>query len=243
MGPPLWADASTLKTVNTAVRYPSQTLIVRCFRGFESRAAARAPPPRARRRGGILVDAVLNSIGSSCVPPPPSCAALRSKQFRRPTKRYREHKQIRTAREHHATRMRHLLGRRDADEPSLDYAQAIPGVSEGRGIGIINTLHLIEIPPTIEALEESSAATFPPGLSAGLRAWFRDLVEWMVTSDNGKEEAATINNHAVAFHLQLAVFAAFAGQGGGLPRAVQGALRAGPDGARRQLPLVLNNVM
>ena len=28
MGPPLWADVFTLKTVNTAVYYPSQTLKV-----------------------------------------------------------------------------------------------------------------------------------------------------------------------------------------------------------------------
>ena len=30
--------------------------------------------------------------------------------------------------------------------PNLQYAQAIPGVSPGRGTGIIDTLHLIEIP-------------------------------------------------------------------------------------------------
>ncbi len=30
--------------------------------------------------------------------------------------------------------------------PNLQFAQAIPGVSFGRGIGIIDTLHLIEIP-------------------------------------------------------------------------------------------------
>ena len=33
----------------------------------------------------------------------------------------------------------------------------------------------------------------------------------MVTSKNGKEEAAAKNNHSVAFHLQLAVFADFIG--------------------------------
>src|SRR5882724_4312176 len=39
--------------------------------------------------------------------------------------------------------------------PSLKYAQAIPGVSSGRGIGIIDTLHLIEVSPAIQTLEKS----------------------------------------------------------------------------------------
>lgn len=93
--------------------------------------------------------------------------------------------------------------------PHLDYAQAIPGVSPGRGIGIIDALHLIEIPYAVRAMETSKA--FPPKLSIDLRAWFGDLVEWMKTSKNGKEEAKTKNNHAVAFSLQLAVYADFIG--------------------------------
>ncbi|MEX1114515.1 MAG: alginate lyase family protein [Akkermansiaceae bacterium] len=93
--------------------------------------------------------------------------------------------------------------------PHLQYAQAIPGVSPGRGIGIIDTLHLIEIPMAIEAMKDSSA--FPKKTLAGLEKWFADYLDWMLTSDNGKEEAATKNNHAVAFWLQAAVFARFTG--------------------------------
>ena len=91
--------------------------------------------------------------------------------------------------------------------PTLEYAQAIPGVTSGRGIGIIDTLHLIEIPKAVEAMENSAA--FTRELRDGLRAWFRDYVKWMTESKNGKEEAATRNNHAVAYFLQLAVFAEF----------------------------------
>jgi len=93
--------------------------------------------------------------------------------------------------------------------PHLKYAQAIPGVSSGRGIGIIDTLHLIEVPPAIEALQKSRA--FPPETFSGLQQWFRDYTEWMLTSKNGKEEASAKNNHAVAFWLQVAVFARFTG--------------------------------
>jgi hypothetical protein len=91
--------------------------------------------------------------------------------------------------------------------PHLKYAQAIPGVSPGRGIGIIDTLHLIEVPMAVQAVEQSPE--FPQELANGLRSWFAELAEWMVTSENGKEEAAAKNNHSVAYYTQLAVFAQF----------------------------------
>ncbi|HEV2693313.1 MAG TPA: alginate lyase family protein [Verrucomicrobiae bacterium] len=93
--------------------------------------------------------------------------------------------------------------------PSLKYAQAVPGVSPGRGIGIIDTLHIIEIPKAVEAMAKSPA--FTPELMAGLKKWFADYVTWMRTSKNGNEEANAGNNHAVACWLQIAVFAEFTG--------------------------------
>jgi beta-galactosidase len=93
--------------------------------------------------------------------------------------------------------------------PHLKYAQAIPGRSPGRGTGIIDALHLIEVPLAIQAMQKSPAV--PPDVLAGLKQWFGELAEWMVTSKNGQEEAAAKNNHAVAFYLQLAVYAGFTG--------------------------------
>jgi hypothetical protein len=93
--------------------------------------------------------------------------------------------------------------------PRLSYAQAIPGKSPGRGTGIIDTLHLIEIPRAVLAMQKSP--TFPANELARLKSWFREYADWMTTSKNGKEEAAAGNNHAVAFYLQLAVFADFVG--------------------------------
>jgi hypothetical protein len=88
--------------------------------------------------------------------------------------------------------------------PSLKYAQAIPGVTPGRGIGIIDTLHLVEVPLAIRAMEKSKS--FPPEVRDGVKQWFREYVEWMTTSKNGIEEANAGNNHAVAFWLQVAAF-------------------------------------
>jgi len=93
--------------------------------------------------------------------------------------------------------------------PHLNFAQAIPGRTPGRGIGIIDTLHLIEIPPAIAAMAVSPA--FPDDVLAGLKQWFHGYTQWMLTSRNGREEAETKNNHAVAYWLQVACFARFTG--------------------------------
>ena len=93
--------------------------------------------------------------------------------------------------------------------PHLQYAQAVPGRSPGRGVGIIDTLHLVEVPVAIRAMQQSPA--FPPETLAGLKQWFGAYLDWMLTSKNGQEEAAAKNNHAVAFWLQVAAFARFTG--------------------------------
>jgi hypothetical protein len=47
---------------------------------------------------------------------------------------------------------------------------------------------------------------------AGLKQWFRDYLEWMITSNNGQEEASAKNNHSVAYFLQVACFARITGE-------------------------------
>jgi beta-galactosidase len=93
--------------------------------------------------------------------------------------------------------------------PNFQFAQAVPGRSPGRSFGIIDGLHMIEVPPAIEAMENSAA--FPPAELSGLKDWFEAMAQWMETSQNGRKEATATNNHAVAFCLQLAVFSQFTG--------------------------------
>ena len=93
--------------------------------------------------------------------------------------------------------------------PNLQYAQAVPGVSSGRSYGIIDSLHLIEIPRAIEAMQHSPQ--FPPEELAGLKQWFADYITWLTTSKNGRTEGNALNNHAVAYWLQVAAFAQFTG--------------------------------
>jgi hypothetical protein len=102
-----------------------------------------------------------------------------------------------------------FLDRQTRMNPNLQYAQAVPGRSPGRSYGIIDGLHLVEIPPAITAMQTSPA--FPAEVLAGLKQWFRDMTDWLMTSENGRIEAAAKNNHSVAYFVQIAAFARFTG--------------------------------
>jgi Alginate lyase len=93
--------------------------------------------------------------------------------------------------------------------PSLDYAQAIWGVSTGRGTGVIDTLHLIEVSRAARHLGKQNV--FTDAEFAGIRDWFAQYLDWMSTSKNGKEEEAAKNNHGTCWVAQAAAFAAFTG--------------------------------
>ena len=92
--------------------------------------------------------------------------------------------------------------------PNLQYAQAIFGVSTGRGTGIIDTLQLIDVARALRVLEAHKA--IPAAQLEPIRHWFADYVNWMATSANGMEEEKAKNNHGTCWVLQAAEFAQFA---------------------------------
>jgi hypothetical protein len=89
--------------------------------------------------------------------------------------------------------------------PDLQYAQAIHGVSTGRGTGVIDTIHLVEVARSIPLLAESKALTASEYDT--VQKWFADYLNWMMTSKNGKEEGAAKNNHGTCWLMQVAAFA------------------------------------
>jgi hypothetical protein len=93
--------------------------------------------------------------------------------------------------------------------PHLRYAQAIHGRVTGRGVGIIDTLHLVEVARAIEALDGKSGG-LAPAERAAVRQWFADYVQWMTTHEYGIAERDARNNHATCWVLQVAAFARIA---------------------------------
>ncbi|MGA8367652.1 MAG: alginate lyase family protein [Candidatus Acidiferrales bacterium] len=93
--------------------------------------------------------------------------------------------------------------------PNLQYAQAIHGVTTGRGTGIIDTIHLVEVVRSIPVIERSGALSADEAQQ--LKKWFADYLVWMTTSKNGLAERDTKNNHAVCWIMQASEFAAYTG--------------------------------
>ncbi len=93
--------------------------------------------------------------------------------------------------------------------PHLLYAQAIKGRYTGRGTGIIDTLHLVEVARAMPVLERSGALGTEDW--QGTRDWFRAYLKWMTTHPYGIQERDTRNNHATCWVLQVAAFAQFVG--------------------------------
>lgn len=89
--------------------------------------------------------------------------------------------------------------------PNLQFAQAIFGISKGRGTGIIDTLHLVEVARAATLLDRGSALRS----GAEVRRWFADYLEWMRTSKNGQDERDAKNNHGTCWVLQAGEFARF----------------------------------
>jgi hypothetical protein len=93
--------------------------------------------------------------------------------------------------------------------PNFRYAQAIPGHNDGRGAGLIESRHFIKVVDAAGLLGGSRAWTDKDGQA--LAAWFREFVDWMRTSANGKDEAQARNNHGSWYAAQLACYALFVG--------------------------------
>jgi hypothetical protein len=85
--------------------------------------------------------------------------------------------------------------------PNMNHAQAVPGENTGRGIGIIDTLGFHELTDSITLLAPSKA--WDSRDRSGMKQWFRQYAQWMMSSKNGKAERAALNNHGITYDLQL----------------------------------------
>ena len=93
--------------------------------------------------------------------------------------------------------------------PNLQFAQAIKGRFTGRGIGIIDTIQLMEVAQGILVMQESKA--MEKAALAGVKDWFSKYLNWLTTHPYGKDEMNAENNHGTCWVMQTASFAKLTG--------------------------------
>lgn len=94
--------------------------------------------------------------------------------------------------------------------PNLKFAQAVPGRSDGRSPGIIDTRHFVRVMDgaiLLRSVDAISEAEFN-----ALRSWFGEFLDWLLTSDIGIGERRAENNHGAWFAAQASMMALFTGQ-------------------------------
>lgn len=93
--------------------------------------------------------------------------------------------------------------------PNLNYGQAIKGVNEGRGAGMIDTRHLVKMIDGIGLLQTSKDWTAAD--EKGMKDWCAQFLKWMQTSPVGRDEMDAENNHGAWYDAQRLALALYIG--------------------------------
>ncbi|MDJ0364425.1 alginate lyase family protein [Hymenobacter sp. H14-R3] len=120
--------------------------------------------------------------------------------------------------------------------PNLNFGQGIPGINTGRNFGIIETRHLVVVPEALALL--SGSPSLDASLVTGLKTWFKDFNNWLLTSPIALPEGQARNNHGTFYDAQVVDFALFTGDEALARRTLQQqtwprvAEQLAPDGAQ-----------
>ena len=94
--------------------------------------------------------------------------------------------------------------------PNARYAQFIPGICDGRCIGLIDFGSSFKVMDAVRLLEAMGAIDVE--IVKSIENWYVDFTDWMITSEIGVEEDLTSNNHATYYDLQVLSAAIFTGR-------------------------------
>lgn len=94
--------------------------------------------------------------------------------------------------------------------PHMNYGQGIPGITEGRGIGIIDSRALYMLIDAAIILQDSKS--WSDNDHDALKSWFSDYLAWLTESPIGLDEAVQKNNHGTYYDVQIVASALFCGR-------------------------------
>lgn len=86
--------------------------------------------------------------------------------------------------------------------PNFQHAQAIPGITPGRGIGLIESRRLMKLNEGLALI--ASAASWKAEDREAFKTWLREFYRWLTTSSNARDESKAENNHGTWYDAQTA---------------------------------------
>ena len=93
--------------------------------------------------------------------------------------------------------------------PNMNFAQAIKGICPGRGVGLIDGIHLVEPALCVEILADNKIIR--QETLSEIKSWFSDFLKWMTTHEYGIDERDRKNNHGTCWVMQAAAYAKLTG--------------------------------
>ena len=94
--------------------------------------------------------------------------------------------------------------------PHAEYAQGIPGICDGRGIGIIDFGYSYQIFDSVAILEYLGYISAER--VSQLKGWYKEFTDWLLTSENALTEDTEPNNHGTFFDVLMLSCAIFTGR-------------------------------
>jgi hypothetical protein len=94
--------------------------------------------------------------------------------------------------------------------PHMRFGQAVPGLSEGRGSGIIDTRHFIRVLDSVALLRDMRAWSDED--QSGLKSWMKQYLGWLRNDPQAASERSGHNNHGTWYDAQVAAIAMFVGE-------------------------------
>ncbi len=91
--------------------------------------------------------------------------------------------------------------------PNLKFGQFIKGRNDGRGAGIIDTRQFVFAMDAVGLIKKSKSWTKKK--HTAMQQWMAAYLNWMTTSDIGKDELDAKNNHGVWYDAQALAMAVF----------------------------------
>lgn len=94
--------------------------------------------------------------------------------------------------------------------PNFNYGQAVPGIADGRPVGIIEARHFTDIIDAIGLIKASKY--WDEQTDMKIKDWFEKYFTWVTCGALGKAEAQAPNNHGSWYDVQVASIALFLGK-------------------------------